>query len=306
MGRCGPLPRPRPGLGPGALSATQLRRVSASCGGLPNAAGKNRGPRVPGPVAIRNHAYAPIGTKGTRREVHRGGCWGARSGTGVRRHGQCRTAALLVSCRLKEHKPPGCVTPTGPTALARLGPGGVDGGQGTSSRGSGTLGVVTPSAEKAHRITKIALGPIRIRRIIQPLWLGFLLVIATRHVSIAVVVVATASLLLAVRAAQTRVELRDDSIVVVNVLRHRRLPLRSIERSGFAKRLAGWPVPLVLSGPDLWIRATGVSVSSRGFRWPDQPFVKRGRNVERVERFFQTAGIPFDDDEPLDRHALDG
>jgi hypothetical protein len=150
-------------------------------------------------------------------------------------------------------------------------------------------------------MSKIAVGPTRFRGIVLPLWVAFLVATATRRLSAALVVVVSACLLIAVRGAMTGVVFYDDSVVVVNLFRTRRLPRRRIERAGFAKRPAGWPVPLVLAGPGIWVRATGVSVYSRGFRWPDQAFVKRGRKFDQVERFLQEAGIPLDEQEPLSR-----
>jgi hypothetical protein len=104
----------------------------------------------------------------------------------------------------------------------------------------------------------------------------------------------------AARAAFTGVELVDGGVTVVNFFRTTHLPPGSVRAAGFAPpRLEGFPVPLVLVGDGLALRANGVSIRSRQLRWPDQPFVAGRRILPRVERFFDGSGIVFDPREPM-------
>ncbi len=122
-------------------------------------------------------------------------------------------------------------------------------------------------------MAKLALGPIRFRRIVLAIWAALLFLLGTR-ISPTTVLAAVACLVVCIRAALTRVEMGPEALVVVNLFKTTRLPLRSVERAGFAPGKWGYAVPLVLSGPDVCLRASGVSVWPRRLRWPDQPFVR--------------------------------
>jgi hypothetical protein len=147
-------------------------------------------------------------------------------------------------------------------------------------------------------VTRIAIGPLRLRRVVVSLWFCGLFALGLRWPLSAAVL--TLGCLSAIRAALMRVELRGDEIVVVNFFRTIRVPRASVRRAGFAR--PGWfdqAAPLVLVGGRRWIRANGVSTWARQIRWPDQPFVARKRILARVERFFERSEITFDYHDPL-------
>ncbi|HEV2068926.1 MAG TPA: hypothetical protein VGR26_03940 [Acidimicrobiales bacterium] len=154
-------------------------------------------------------------------------------------------------------------------------------------------------------MTRIAIGPIRLRRIVVSLWIFGLVALDQRWpLSLAVLTLGCIS---AGRAALMRVELRDEEIVVVNFFRTIRVPRASVRRAGFAP--ARWfdqAAPLVLVGERGGIRANGVSTWARQIRWPDQPFVARTRILARVERFFERSEISFDYHDPLQPTRTEG
>jgi hypothetical protein len=152
-------------------------------------------------------------------------------------------------------------------------------------------------------MTRIALGPIRQRRIVLGVGLPGMVALpavmgSTFRPSLLAVAMVGAGC--AARAARTRVELAGGELIVVNFLRTTRLPAASVERAGFgANRWDGSAVPLILVRPGGTVRASGVSVWSRRLRWPDQPFVRGRRSLARIEAFFADAGVPFDPREPV-------
>lgn len=107
-------------------------------------------------------------------------------------------------------------------------------------------------------MTRIAIGPLRLRRIVVSIWFFGLFGLDQRWpLSAAVLTLGSIS---AIRAALMRVELREDEIVVVNFFRTVRVPRTSIRRAGFAPpRWFDQAAPLVLVGDREWIRANGVS-----------------------------------------------
>ena len=154
-------------------------------------------------------------------------------------------------------------------------------------------------------MTRIAIGPIRLRRIALSVWIPGLYALGEPWPVAAPLL--TLGMLSAIRAAMTRVELQGDDIVVVNYFRTIRVPRTSLRRAGFARqRWLDQAVPLVLVGDRGSIRATGVSTWARQFRWPDQPFVARTRILTRVERFFEQSPIRFDYRDPLSPTSRDG
>lgn len=107
------------------------------------------------------------------------------------------------------------VTPLGITGPPRQAPVGEPGGCGPSLS-----------------VTRIAIGPLRLRRIVLSLWVFGLFALDQRWlVSAAVLALGCLS---AVRAALTRVELRGGDIVVINFFRTIRVPRASLRRAGFA------------------------------------------------------------------------
>jgi hypothetical protein len=84
------------------------------------------------------------------------------------------------------------------------------------------------------RDQKVALGPIRFRRIVLPPWAALLLMMGYR-VSVPMLVAVAACAVVAVRAARTRVELRPDEIIVVNLLTTTRVPRDAVVRAGFCR-----------------------------------------------------------------------
>jgi hypothetical protein len=106
----------------------------------------------------------------------------------------------------------------------------------------------------------------------------------------------------ALRAARMRVELSNGELTVVNLFRTVRLRTDSVKSAGFAAtKWDGFPVPLVLVGDGVAVRASGVSVWTRQWKWPDQPFVRGKRSLARVQQFFEGSGITFDPRQPVRR-----
>jgi hypothetical protein len=157
---------------------------------------------------------------------------------------------------------------------------------------------------------RIAFGPIRLGRIVPMFWIASLWPLGEGW-TISSIVVAMIAGAYALRAAFTRVELTDDEIIVVNVLRTRRVPRHAVERAGFASVRWRGAVPLMLVGPETRMPANGVSVWARMVRWPDQPHAPSpldahgARNVARLERFFEGTAISFDAREPINRRPVE-
>ena len=147
-------------------------------------------------------------------------------------------------------------------------------------------------------MTKIAIGPLRFRRIVVSLWFFGLFALEQRWPFSAAIL--TIGCLSVMRAALTRVEVQGDEIEVVNFFRTVRVPRASIIRAGFAPpRWHDQAARLVLITDRGSIQASGVSTWARQMRWPDQPFVARKRILARVQRFFEELGISFDYREPV-------
>ena len=135
-------------------------------------------------------------------------------------------------------------------------------------------------------MTRIAVGPLRLRRIVVSLWFFGLFALEQRWPFSAVIL--TIGCLSAMRAALTRVEVQGDEIV----FRTTRVPRASIVRAGFAPpKWHDQAARLVLMTDRGSIQASGVSTWARQIRWPDQPFVARKRILARVQRFFEELGI---------------
>jgi len=149
----------------------------------------------------------------------------------------------------------------------------------------------------------LSIGPIKNRRIVSSVWFALILADPLAGEGLlrwSVLVATLGELLLAARAARTRIERSGEQLVVVNLVRTIRLPLASVEVAGFAPaRWDGFAVPLVLAGEGFAVRASGVSIWSRQWRWSDQPFVKGKRSLRRIEQFFADSSIPFDAREPV-------
>ena len=150
----------------------------------------------------------------------------------------------------------------------------------------------------------MSLGPIRTRRVVYIPWFGFFFLAdalaAGGVLGWAALAVLALGLVCAVRAARMRIERSDDQLIVVNLFRTIRLPLASVKVAGFAPaRWDGFAVPLVLAGDGFAVRANGVRIWSRQWRWPDQPFVRGTRTFARIEDFFADVPIVFDAREPV-------
>lgn len=150
----------------------------------------------------------------------------------------------------------------------------------------------------------LSLGPIRTRRVVAIPWFAFLLLsdplAAGGPLGWSALAALAGGLACTVRAARMRVERADGQVVVVNLFRTIRLPLASVKVAGFAPaRWDGFAVPLVLAGEGFAIRASGVSIWSRQWRWPDQTFVRGKRSLPRIEEFFAGLPVAFDAREPL-------
>jgi hypothetical protein len=157
----------------------------------------------------------------------------------------------------------------------------------------GASGTAAPSLS----VTRIAIGPLRLRRIVVSLWFFGLFALEQRWPFSAAIL--TLGCLSAMRAALTRVEVRGDEIAVVNFFRTIRVPRASIVRAGFAPpKWHDQAARLVLITDRGSIQASGVSTWARQIRWPDQPFVARKRILARVQRFFEEWGISFDYRDP--------
>lgn len=153
-------------------------------------------------------------------------------------------------------------------------------------------------------LRSLSLGPIRTRRVVCIPWFAFLLLadpLATGGLlGWSALPFLALGLVCVVRAARMRIDLIDEQLVVVNLFRTIRLPLASVQVAGFAPaRWDGFAVPLVLAGDGFAVRASGVSIWSRQWRWPDQPFVKGKRTLPRIEQFFADLPIVFDAREPV-------
>ena len=150
----------------------------------------------------------------------------------------------------------------------------------------------------------LSLGPIRTRRVVCIPWFALFFLAdplaaggSLRWSALALLAI---GLVCAVRAARMRIERSDEQLVVVNVFRTIRLPLASVKVAGFAPaRWDGFAVPLVLAGDGFAVRASGVSIWSRQWRWPDQPFVRGKRALRRIEAFFADLPIVFDARDPV-------
>lgn len=154
---------------------------------------------------------------------------------------------------------------------------------------------------------KVALGPLRQRRIILSLWLPTVLVYAERNSLATAAVLFTFGALSALRFARTRIELEDGQVTVMNFFRTVRLAAGAVQSAGFARaRLDGWAVPVVLVGDGFTVRANGASIWTRGWRWPDQPFVRGPKQLARLEAFFDGSGIDFQSRDPVQRSNDDG
>ena len=150
----------------------------------------------------------------------------------------------------------------------------------------------------------LSLGPVRTRRVVCILWFPLFFLADTlaagRSLRWSALVPLALGLACAVRAARMRIELSDEQLVVVNLFRTIRLPLASVKVAGFAPaRWDGFAVPLVLAGDGFAVRASGVSIWSRQWRWPDQPFVRGERALLRIEAFFADLPLVFDAREPV-------
>ena len=150
----------------------------------------------------------------------------------------------------------------------------------------------------------MSLGPIRTRRVVCIPWFALFFLAdplaaggSLRWSALALLAI---GLVCAVRAARMRIERSDEQMVVFNLFRTIRLPLASVKVAGFAPaRWDGFAVPLVLAGDGFAVRANGVSIWSRQWRWPDQPFVRGKRALPRIEEFFADLPIAFDAREPV-------
>jgi hypothetical protein len=157
---------------------------------------------------------------------------------------------------------------------------------------------------------RIACGPIRVGRIVPPFWIASMSLL-TEGWTVSSIVIAVIAGACGLRAAFTRVELTDDEIIVVNLLRTTRVPRHAIDRAGFASVRWRGAVPLMLVGPEIRMPANGVSVWARMVRWPDQPHAPSpldshgARNVARLERFFEGTAITFDAREPISRRPVE-
>jgi hypothetical protein len=153
----------------------------------------------------------------------------------------------------------------------------------------------------------LSLGPIRNRRIAWGVWFAIILarpVIYDGLFDAWHLAQVTAALLCALRAARMRVEHSDGEFVVVNFFRTIRVPVESVTSAGFAPaKWDGFAVPLVLAGDGYALRASGVSVWSRQWRWPDQAFVRGKRSLARIERFFEGCPVVFDARDPVPTKA---
>ena len=150
----------------------------------------------------------------------------------------------------------------------------------------------------------LSLGPIRTRRVVCIPWFAFLFMAgplaAGGSPGWSALALLALVLVCAVRAARMGIERSDEQLVVVNLFRTIRLPLASVKVAGFAPaRWDGFAVPLVLAGDGFAVRASGVSIWSRQWRWPDQPFVRGKRSLSRIEDFFADLPIVFDAREPV-------
>jgi hypothetical protein len=154
----------------------------------------------------------------------------------------------------------------------------------------------------------LSVGPIRNRRVVWSIgfavmWAGPFTIDRIGEPS--AVVILTTGFISAVRAARMRIERSDGQLVVVSFFRTIRVPLNSVRSAGFAPaKWDGFAVPLVLAGQGFVVRASGVSVWSRQWRWPDQPFVRGRRSLARIERFLGGSTVAFDPREPVPTKPL--